>query len=369
MKNDEAGDHKRSCDNEMGIRFVEQRTIRSLEGDTKILSSKNNVSEKDTTMGPLAERLSLSSDNVDAVDKASRNKAEVIVRSNKVRADVRPYSFEVNPESRVNDSKTRNGKRRSTMELNATTTVKTDADGVPTISFSFLRADENFHENDDEIVILEVDTSDQTNSSGNQLYDLPKSASLENNQSPLERTGHDKEINSGEPSLPIIRQDLYDVPKSTRKDVSSNDLQEKEMPICNPAQENCKSTNMLVSFEKNKNQQRDQMKRSTRSLKSGRRSYGASDSDGYDAGIASMSGSYSDPECPNEAALSESGDSNRSKRLKLQKRRLGKAWGRMRSWLREEKTRIGQVVNRHAKLQAVGALSPEVVPKKRGKKR
>ncbi|XP_012064226.1 PREDICTED: uncharacterized protein LOC105627551 [Atta cephalotes] len=360
MKNDEAGDHKRSCDNEMGIRFVEQRTIRSLEGDTKILSSKNNVSEKDTTMGPLAERLSLSSDNVDAVDKASRNKAEVVVRSNKVRADVRPYSFEVNPESRVNDLKTRNGKRRSTMELNATTTVKTDADGVPTISFSFLRADENFHENDDEIVILEVDTSDQTDSSGNQLYDLPKSASLENNQAPLERTGHDKEINSGEPSLPIIRQDLYDVPKSTRKDVSSNDLQEKEMPICNPTQENCKSTNILVSFEKNKNQQRDQMKRSTRSLKSGRRSYGASDSDGYDAGIASMSGSYSDPECPNEAALSESGDSNRSKRLKLQKRRLGKAWGRMRSWLREEKTRIGQVVNRHAKLQAVGALSPEV---------
>ncbi|KYN00295.1 PREDICTED: uncharacterized protein LOC108776036 [Cyphomyrmex costatus] len=362
VKNDKARDRKRSSDNEIGIRVAEQKATRSLERDKKVWSSKNNVSEKDTSTGPLAGELSLSSDNVNAVDKASsRNNAEVVVsRSSKVRADVRSCGFEANPESCVNDSRTRNGKRRSTMELNATTTVKTDADGVPTISFSFLRADEDFHEDDDEIVILEVDTSDQTDFSGNQLYDLPKSATLESNQAPLERTGPDKEIKSSESLLLTTRQDFYDVPKSTRKDASSNDLREKEVTICNLEQENCKTTNIIVSPEKNKNQQRDQMKRSTRSLKSGRRSYGASDSDGYDAGIASMSGSYSDPECPNEAALSESGDSSRSRRLKLQKRRLGKAWGRMRSWLREEKIRIGQVVNRHAKLQAVGALSPEV---------
>lgn len=311
-KNDDA--RKESCENEMmGIRFIEE--------NTRVWSSK----------GPRLEDSNAS------------------YRSSRAEADSDSLQVE-------SSERTRDGKRHSTtMELNATTTVKTDADGVPTISFSFLRTDDNFRENDDEIVILEVDTSDQVDSSGNQLYDLPKSASLESNRVSLERSGHDKEINLNE--LPIVRhQDLYDVPKSTR---------EKE--VCNLEQENYQATNTIISPEK-KGQQREQqrMKRSTRSLKSGRRSYGASDSDGYDAGIASMSGSYSDPEaCPNEEVpLSESDGSDRSKRLRLQKRRLGKAWGRMRSWLREERTRIGQVVNRHAKLQAVGALSPEVLCRK-----
>ncbi|XP_076753641.1 nostrin isoform X2 [Xylocopa sonorina] len=41
---------------------------------------------------------------------------------------------------------------------------------------------------------------------------------------------------------------------------------------------------------------------------------------------------------------------------KYVKHRLGKAWEKMRSWLRDETSRINQVVNRHARLQAVGVL-------------
>jgi len=377
IKNDEARDRKRSCEDEMEISFVEKNTTAgSFELDTRVWSSKDasNVecSEKDTLTSLAGGRLSLSLNSVDKT--SSRDNAEAVVtvvrKSSRRRADVEPRSLEVNPESRLNERTLDRKRRSTTMELNATTTVETDADGLPTISFSFLRADENFHENDDEIVILEVDTSDRADFSGNQLYDLPKSVILEkNSRASLERVGRDKEINLGEPSLLTIRQDLYDVPKPTRENVSLNDSREEEVPICNLKRENCKIANVTVLPEK-RNQQRDRMKYSTRSLRSGRRSYGASDSDGYDAGIASMSGSYSDPECPNEEAeLSESGGSDRSKRLRLQKRRLGKAWSRMRSWLREEKTRIGQVVNRHAKLQAVGALSPEVVPRKKREKK
>lgn len=371
-KNEEA--RNRENEDETGMRFVEENTTaKSLEGDMRAWSTKDlaiadvGCSEKDATSARRPGELSLQSP--DSVGKTSLRSSLAETKSNRIRVS---GNLQVNPaESRVNETtQEMQGKRCSTtMELNATTTVKTGADGVPTISFSFLRTDENFHESDDEIVILEVDTSDRTDLSGNQLYDLPKSASLESNRVSLERLGCD-EINSGESSSPTVGQDLYDVPKPTREDVSRDESRREKTSICNLEQKHHQVANTIVSSEK-KSQQRDRMKRSTRSLKSGRRSYGASqDSDGYDAGIASMSASYSDPECPNEeAALSESGGSDRSKRLRLQKRRLGKAWGRMRSWLREEKTRIGQVVNRHAKLQAVGALSLEVVPKKREKRK
>lgn len=264
--------------------------------------------------------------------------------------------LETNPEScQVNDNRNSQKRHSSTVELNATTTVMTDSDGVPTISFSFLRADEKFHNVDEEeVVILEVDTSDQTDCSPHQLYDLPKSAVVSNNRASLGQQEDDKEAENDSPSASMTRQDLYDVPKSAKQDVS----RDEETADCNPPPKSGEARGTLDLLKRN---QADQTKRSTRSLKSGRRSYGASDSDGYDAGIASMSGSYSDPECQNEPALSVSGGSERSKRLKLQKRRLGKAWGRMRNWLREERTKLGEVVNRHARLQAVGALNAEVV--------
>lgn len=367
-KNDVARNRERPHEDETGNRrFVEGNAIEttildrepSLERDPlRVLSfwpANVGCSEKDlatSNRGELSPEGS--SDSKEQLYRNSRAKAEVEAETETVDGSTRVHvsldSLEVNRQ--VNGERTRDGKRRATtMELNATTTVKTDADGVPTISFSFLRAEENFHENDDEIVILEVDTSDRADSSGHQSYDLPKITVLENNRVSLERAGNEinnTEINSNEFSLPAVRQDVYDVPRSTRKDGSWNESREEVMAIrILERKDQCGRMNTLGS----------------RSLRSGRRSYGTSDSDGYDAGIASMSGSYSDPEaCPNEeAALSESGGSDRGKRqLRLQKQQLGKAWGRMRSWLRDERTRIGQVVNKHAKLQAVGALTPEV---------
>lgn len=93
--------------------------------------------------------------------------------------------------------------------------------------------------------------------------------------------------------------------------------------------------------------------RSTRSLKSERRSYSNNIStDTDDAGIASMSSSYSDPDCSKTNASSYRG----KRQLKLHRRRFGRAWGKMRTWLREETIKFNDVVNRHAKLQAVGAF-------------
>ncbi|RLU23069.1 hypothetical protein DMN91_005347 [Ooceraea biroi] len=323
--------------------FDREKKVKSLRRDSNERHERS-LGKATPTGRPSSDTEALYQNNVEA---ALNSLSKVCTESSR---------FKSSPESCANDGN-RNGKRHSTtVELNATTSVKTDVDGIPTISFSFLRTDEKYHEDSaEEVVILEVDTSDQPDSSANQLYDFPKSSVLDNSRTSLEHTD-DKEINV-KSSSPAVRQEFYDVPKSM-KEMSLNGSREKDAQVHSSRQNVKEAASVIISSNR---RNRDQIKRSTRSLKSGRRSYGASDSDGYDAGIASMSGSYSDPECPNEeAALSVSGDSGHSKRLKLQKRRLGKAWGRMRSWLREERTKIGEVVNRHARLQAVGALSPEV---------
>lgn len=317
-------------------------------------------------------------EETDVVAKNEARKRETKVVANQVsdkstkssdaaEFDISPYQSDAKSVSNETPDEfharmNRNEKQRhsTTVELNATTTVETDADGVPTISFSFLRADDmkncSHDENsDEEVVVLEVDTSDQGESAGNHhLYDFPRSSAMsENNRASLEQPIRETGVIESSD-----RQDLYDVPKNTLPLKKS-----REDAPNSVEQNNRKKTTTAIHVSSNRRSKFDQLKRSTRSLKSGRRSYGASDSDGYDAGIASMSGSYSDPECPpheEETALSVSGESSRSKRLKLQKQRLGKAWGRMRNWLREERTKIGEVVNRHAKLQAVGALSSEV---------
>ncbi|KAG7214179.1 hypothetical protein KM043_001525 [Ampulex compressa] len=86
----------------------------------------------------------------------------------------------------------------------------------------------------------------------------------------------------------------------------------------------------------------------------------ASDSDGYDPGIASMSGSYSDPECPRRNEEEGPAEAGRyAARQRARKGRLRKTWGRMRSWLREERTRINEAMLRQARTQAVGALGRE----------
>lgn len=357
----------------------------SLGGNLRELAKVKSLEKH----APNVDRIVLPAGNGEALYQNNAEAAALNNGLNKVCAESCRLE-EPGPERRANDrDDAPSCKRRSTtVELNATTTVITDSDGVPTISFSFLRADERFRsdagekeqeeeEEEEEIVVLEVDTSDRIDDSsgGDQraFYDLPKNPVPAGSPVPsLERsTGDDKgKTNKGDSSSPTTtaaRQDLYDVPRPTRDGgtaaSASRDEEAQSAASRNPDQRggDRRAASAIVLLKRGP---ADLLKRSTRSLRSGRRSYGASDSDGYDAGIASMSGSYSDPECSpgNEAALSVSGDgdSGRSKRLKLQKRRLGKAWSRMRSWLREERTKIGEVVNRHARMQAVGALNPEV---------
>lgn len=344
-------------DEEFGARGRETE-----EDEPKIVLSFPGKNTSVTFIGEDMEEAGCRGSNGRAADKSSEqdtsvggvwcsNNSEALYQNN-VEAALNSLSKVCAESAQLETSAEGDNRKRhsTTVELNATATVKTDSDGVPTISFSFLRADEKFHQDaadEEEVVILEVDTSDQTDCSAHQLYDLPKNAG--SNRVSLERPGDDEETDvEFSDKSPMAHQDLYDVPKPAKQDEEAPDSRQKSRG------------EVRRTFELPKRNQADQTKRSTRSLKSGRRSYGASDSDGYDAGIASMSGSYSDPECQNEAALSVSGDSERSKRLKLQKRRLGKAWGRMRNWLREERTKLGEVVNRHARLQAVGALNAEV---------
>ncbi|XP_014483235.1 PREDICTED: uncharacterized protein LOC106748852 isoform X2 [Dinoponera quadriceps] len=343
-KEREEGDEKES---EIILSFAEKDTgVKFIDGNMET-GRRGKSSEKDPSVGG-----AWSSNNGEAL---YQNNVEAALNSlSKVCAET-SSPLETAPEGcRANDNRDSRKRHSSTVELNATAVVKTDSDGVPTISFSFLRADEKFHPetaDEEEVVILEVDTSDQVDcSAADQLYDLPKNAVSGNNSVSSEQRRDETDVESS--SSPTVCQDLYDVPRPAKQDVSRD---EEATDCCQKNPGEVRGGTLDIP----KRNQGDRMKRSTRSLKSGRRSYGASDSDGYDAGIASMSGSYSDPECPNEAALSVSGGSERSKRLKLQKRRLGKAWGRMRNWLREERTKLGEVVNRHAKMQAVGALNAE----------
>lgn len=336
---------------------------RDVESESSTKNLKIESCEKITEIGSDEENTKNKFLNKNTPDKGVSsfvNDSEVLYQNNLALNSVdKTYSressmFEMSSESNI-ENKDQNRKRySSTLEMNATTTVKTDVDGVPTISFSFLCADEKCHtDSEDEVIVMEVETDDQPDFSGNQLYDLPKPAVVENNQI---SQADEKEI-TGNFSSTTTSQDFYDVPKPTGDTCLNSTSREEKLSIYKSNQEiHTELINMIDSS--NSKTRRDYIKRSSRSLKTGRRSYGASDSDGYDAGIASMSGSYSDPECPNDTL--STGGSGRSKRLSLQKRRLGKAWNRMRSWLRDERIRIGEVVNRHARLQAVGALNSEV---------
>lgn len=367
MKNDDAGGRRGSeasrakatevgpCESDANVKSVDEdaRTAAvaaaSFERNAKVRCAGKDARDNGRPLSEVSYR---------------RNVEAALSNLSRVCAESAPLELYGTEADRANDRDTR--KRHSTtVELNATTKVTMDSDGVPTISFSFLHPDEKFRDNGDndeeeEIVVLEVDTSDQVDSTDDRLYDLPKNPVPASSPVPtLDRSINDsnsgKETNVDSSSPAVARQDLYDVPKPTTSDASRD---EETQPGSNHDHRAGRLKAASALALPGRANQGEPRKRSTRSLRSGRRSYGASDSDGYDAGIASMSGSYSDPECPNESA--ESGDSGRSKRLKLQKRRLGKAWGRMRSWLREEKSKIGEVVNRHARLQAVGALNSEV---------
>ncbi|XP_043249409.1 uncharacterized protein LOC122395685 [Colletes gigas] len=219
---------------------------------------------------------------------------------------------------------------KNTVELTAVTSVETDDDGLPTISFSFLHANEK-----NEMATTNVEetpaTVDRDSSEEDRLYDFPKNSYVrDENETDVEKV----------------------VEMETKMEVESNETTESVGKTDDEKQVDSTITKIDLPVER-KDRRNDRAIRSARSLRPGRKTYGVSESDGYDAGIGSMSGSYSDPECSNDVVP------RRSRHPQLQKHRLGKAWDKMRSWLRDETSKINEVVNKHARLQAVGALAEE----------
>ncbi|XP_058795300.1 uncharacterized protein LOC131666527 isoform X2 [Phymastichus coffea] len=179
-------------------------------------------------------------------------------------------------------------KRYSTsIELTAATTLSSDSDGVPVITFSFVRADQQ--------PVDQVDAA---------LYDVPRAPlpAIEAIEPPTES--------------PSESHQLYEVVGASEAGSSSA------------------SERRLGGFKARRSS-------SSKSLK-WRRSLGKLE----DLVRPSHAGSHSDSEAPDGSAA--------------RRRKLGKAWGRMRTWLSEERSKLSGVVARHARLQAVGARLDDV---------
>ncbi|KZC08699.1 PREDICTED: uncharacterized protein LOC107186932 [Dufourea novaeangliae] len=271
-------------------------------------------------------------------------------------------------------------RHRNTVELTAVSSVKTDEDGVPTIEFSFLHADEKLRTTDSDESATGGAATANTNANEtrtndddqSQLYDFPRNSKscvpeeteIEiETEKVVESPGEaDATTSGGNEIHGTIREEFDAESALVRNETHGN---ASDSPTGSAATLDGTS-DRVIALEKVIGQtttmtmiskidsaaetkdRDDRRKRSVRSLKSGRKSYGTSDNDEYDAGIASMSG----------FALS-SVATRRIGRSKLQKHRFGKAWEKMRCWLREETSRINEVVNKHARLQAVGALGGE----------
>ncbi|XP_076231511.1 nostrin [Calliopsis andreniformis] len=233
---------------------------------------------------------------------------------------------------------------KSSVELTAVTSVRTNDEGVPTISFSFLCPEEKL----DASVLDNAGpvTGKLEEPSLNQLYDVPRNSRV------LEEIETEKVVESREEEREAEDNEIRGT-KSEEFEKESKNVEEKVEAVDESRGAGEEGKIVGVPRKMDLVDRKDRTKLSSRSLKSGRKSYGVSDSDGYDAGIASMSGSYSDPECSNDVTSV----SRRSRLTK--KRRLGKAWNKMRTWLRDETSKLNEVVNKHARLQAVGALSGE----------
>ncbi|XP_057318122.1 uncharacterized protein LOC130663075 [Microplitis mediator] len=246
-------------------------------------------------------------------------------------------------------------RRHSTsVEITALTNVKTGQDGMPVISFSFLHNDD-IDTGPEAAGSESVKKEKDPNQSGSyELYDFPKTRGLESKPrlGGYENTAKsDQRLNEShiENRKSLDLDGLYDSPRTRRlsvtriKLVSNKVLRDEDgveggdrdedrlYEIPRPRDEfDDQGDGKLVAEVRKKSLQSLNLEMSNPAI------------------AAAAEGSYSDPECPEESLKT------REKRRKH--RRLGKAWTRMRSWLRDEKLKLEEVVQRHAKLQAVGAL-------------
>ncbi|KAI4502843.1 hypothetical protein M0802_001887 [Mischocyttarus mexicanus] len=241
--------------------------------------------------------------------------------------------LKTNEEASLED---KNKKHINSVELMATTSVETDEHGMPKISFSFLQGDELLERNTS-LDLDETKTKDKNDikedSTLDRLYDFPKKSSSNDN---------DNERHIDDNTDDVIAE-LYDKPKNTLSSPKLYDVSQKQ-------DDNDTTTDKEITITERKfirtaNTLHGSSVRSLKWKKLRKHSEN-------NTGMTSTSGCYSDPECSNDTESNAS----QGRRLRLEKRKLGKAWGKMRNWLKDEKSKLSEVIQRHARMQSVGAM-------------
>ncbi|XP_050485651.1 uncharacterized protein LOC126871189 [Bombus huntii] len=269
------------------------------------------------------------------------------------------------PEKRGNEKEGEN-RRRNTVELTAVTSVKTDDDGVPKISFSFLHSDDKSRTAVVERATVTGETTttwttatvttnknDEDTSTRDELYDFPRNSYVQDeiesekaveSERESKVAKDDEEIRGTSPakfhgeSAEIRNEIDHRNVTDSQDSKESSGASRQEVTSAEKASDPTIAIN--VANSEGKTDPCDPANRRKRHC------------DGYDAAGCS----YSDVECSNDSL---SNAVARREQRYPKKHRLGKAWEKMRNWLRDETSRINEVVNKHARLQAVGALSEE----------
>nr|XP_033201921.1 uncharacterized protein LOC117163607 [Bombus vancouverensis nearcticus] len=269
------------------------------------------------------------------------------------------------PEKR-GDEKEGENRRRNTVELTAVTSVKTDDDGVPKISFSFLHSDDKSRTAVVERATVTGETTttwttatvttnknDEDTSTRDELYDFPRNSYVHDeiesekaveSERESKVAKDDEEIRGTSPAKfhgesAEIRNEI-DHRNVTDSQDSKESSGASHQEVTSAEKASDPTIAIDVANSEGKTDPCDPANRRKRHC------------DGYDeAGC-----SYSDVECSNDSL---SNAVARREQRYPKKHRLGKAWEKMRNWLRDETSRINEVVNKHARLQAVGALSEE----------
>ncbi|KOC68823.1 Nostrin [Habropoda laboriosa] len=249
-------------------------------------------------------------------------------------------------------------RHRNTVELTAVTSVNDEDgdedDGLPKISFSFLHVDEKVggRVSKERTPASSADGNEKDDASTQDelLYDFPRNSYV------LEEIESEKVVESererereteadGNEIRGTIRGKFQVESAEVRNEIDGKNVADSSKDEILGSEKAGKRTRTNLDSDSY-----DRTKPTARSLRCTEKKNQdtTSEDDGYEAG------SYSDPECSNGAPLS---NISRRNGLYTKKHRLGKAWEKMRCWLRDETSKINQVVNKHAKLQAVGALA------------
>ncbi|XP_003400015.2 uncharacterized protein LOC100643213 isoform X1 [Bombus terrestris] len=276
------------------------------------------------------------------------------------------------PEKR-GDEKDGENRHRNTVELTAVTSVKTDDDGVPKISFSFLHSNDKPRTAVVERATVTGETTtkwttatvttnknDEDTSTRDELYDFPRNSYVHDeiesekaveSERESEVAKDDEEIRGTSPAKfhgesAEIRNEI-----DHRNVTDSQDSKESRQEVTSAEKASDPTIAINVANSEGKTDPCDPANRRKRHCDGSK-----AQSDGYDASVPATGFSYSDVECSNDSL--SNAVARREERYP-KKHRLGKAWEKMRNWLRDETSRINEVVNKHARLQAVGALSEE----------